>query len=218
MKLLKIQCPECREIAAMEEFSTSETGLRFRCGDCGQEIFVPNPDNIDNLDNLGKERQQATEAADSAGEIVCPKCGHAQTVDEACRLCGLNFLRFDPANLPPDPPEAAGLWEQLIERPDEMDLHERFVKACSDAERLDYATRQYRILGRRPGMAEVAERLKLRVLSLAQARIAPIGLDAGPRDDPGHRNRIFMWVMLLLALAGFIFLVYYSSEMLEKLY
>ena len=228
---MKVQCPECREIVAMEHFSTSAEGLRFKCAECGRVHFLANPD------NLGEEEGAAAAPAETEAETAapsptpaqasakrledertCPKCGHAQSGGDACVKCGLNFLRFDPANLPPDPPEAAALWAQVMTTPGDDALHERFVQACNKAERLDYATRQYRILGREPGQEATAARMQVRIVSLAQAQLAPAGLEAGPSEKPKRNSRIIMWVVLVLGLGALGYLIYSSSEMLKKLY
>ena len=40
---MKVQCPQCREIVEMVEFSTSEEGLGFTCSNCNESIFLANP-------------------------------------------------------------------------------------------------------------------------------------------------------------------------------
>lgn len=217
---MKVQCPECREIVPMQEFSTSTEGLRFKCAECAQTHFLENPDNLEpGADQAGAQPPpQAPRQQPKPDERVCPKCGHAQTGGEACNKCGLDFLRFDPENLPEDPPAAASLWAQLVDAPREEALHERFIQACNDAGRLDYATRQYRILGRQPGLAATAERMRVRIVSLAQAQLAPAAMEGGPSEGPKRTSRIIMWVVLIFGLGGLGYLIYSSSEMLKKLY
>ncbi len=219
---MKVQCPECREIVAMVEFSTSAEGLRFKCAECGRTHFLANPDNLDAEVGDGARAVSPAEEAAAPGpdpdERLCPKCGHAQSGGQACNKCGLDFLRFDPSNLPPDPPEAADLWTKVLDAPGEDDLHERFIQACNQAGRLDFATRQYRILSREPGMGAVAERMRVRIVSLAQAQLANPALEAGPSDAPKHTSRLVLWILLILAMGGLGYLIYSSSEMLKKLY
>lgn len=219
---MKVQCPECREIVPMTEFSTSAEGLRFKCAECGRTHFLDNPDNLD-ADSGQAERSvspatDVTASSPDPDERLCPKCGHTQSGGPACNKCGLDFLRFDPDNLPPDPPEAAEIWAQVLEAPSDDARHERFIHACNNAGRLDYATRQYRILSREPGMGAVAERMRVRIVSLAQAQLANPALDAGPSDAPKRTRRVAMWIMLILAMGGLAYLIYSSSEMLKKLY
>jgi len=222
---MKVQCPACREIVAMEVFTTSSQGLRFCCTECGRITFLDNPDNLDAQPDEPAAAEPVvppeagrTEAQPAPDERTCPKCGHAQAGGQSCNKCGLDFLRFDPENLPPDPPEATDLWARLIDHPQDEALHERFIQACNQAGRLDFATRQYRILSRRPGLAAVAERMRARIVSLAQAQIASATLTVGPNEGPKLTSRIIMWVVLVLAMSGLAYLIYSSSEMLKKLY
>lgn len=223
---MKVQCPECREIVGLEEFSTSEAGLRFRCPECDRINFIPNRRSLAAEADPGGDSPPPGKPALAAASPtppgpearLCPKCGHTQPFGDACNRCGLNFLRFDPANLPSDPPEAAELWEQIQHRPQDLELHERFLEACYRAGRLDHATRQYRVLGRDPRSSEVVLQMRARIVSLAQAQLAPAGLVGDDREAAKRRSRIVMWVVMILALGGFALLVYYSSDMLKKIY
>lgn len=222
---MKVQCPACREIVKMERFVTSTEGLRFTCPDCEQLVFVANADNLD--EERDSEATQATQPKQAAptvapavpdeDQITCPKCGNTQADKDNCHRCGLNFLRFDPANLPPDPPEAVAAWKAVEADPDNLDLNKAFVEACNQAGRLDFAGRQYRLLGRDPAWTDLVERMRLRIATLAQAQLAPGGLQTSSANDPKRTSRIFMWVVLALSLAGFCYLIYISSDMLRDM-
>jgi hypothetical protein len=198
---LKIQCPSCKEIVDMNDFSTSSEGLRFCCPACGQQHFLENPT---------KEPPTAvgpdtTEPA--PGQIVCPKCGHSQEKGEACHRCGLMFARWDPANQPAPPLQAENLWAEIERQPHDVDLHEQFVQACHAADRLDYATRQYRILEKRPDLKAVIERMQQRIFSLAQSRIVPMTHDDPGADKKRQLMRLLLWVLLAASIAAFAYLL-----------
>lgn len=219
----------------METFATSSEGLRFLCPECQHIHFIENKANLDKqetgvhaspYDEDTGEPEPTSDATKPATPVpplrgeqkICPKCGHAQSGGTSCHKCGLDFLRFDPANLPPDPVEAALIWSRIEHDPQDQALHEQFLNACNKAGRLDYATKQYRILSRLPGMANLSQRMQARILSLAQAQIMPGGLEATPRDNPKTKSKILVWLLLLLSLGGIGYLIYASSKLLEKMY
>lgn len=211
---------------AMDSFETSADGLRFLCPECKSIHFIENKANLDQeqtqqqagLDDISYPSSPPETEREEGEQRICPKCGHAQTGGASCHKCGLDFLRFDPSNLPPDPKLGSRIWAQIEHNPQDQQLHENFLKACNEVGRLDYATRQYRVLSRLPGMAKVSQRMQARILSLAQAQLMPGGLEATSRDDPKKTSRILVWVLFILALGGIGYLIYASSELLEKMY
>lgn len=211
---MKVQCPSCRDIVEMAEFSTSAAGLRFVCPACGASNFIPAPESGPAPPAQAEPPASPAPPAEAARpadaeEIVCPKCGHAQHDPYACHRCGLVFDRFDPASLPPDPLEARQLWEQIERRPGDEELHERFIHECSQLDRLDYATRQYRVLARRSGNREVAERMLARVAELGQARLPAPGPDHDQARQQGRTLRNILWVIVLVGLGLLAYLVFH---------
>lgn len=205
---MKVQCPQCRDIVEMVDFSTSDEGLRFTCGNCQKESFLPSP---------GAETARPEPAAPAApdGEIICPKCGHSQKDPFACHRCGLVFGKFDESSLPPDPEEAAGLWNEVLLLPADEGRHEAFIEACQKANRLDYAARQYRLLLREPDKKDLAEKMLEKLFSKAQAQLAPVTLAGeGRREDRKKTGRILFWI--LLAVCGGL-LIYYIITMTDML-
>lgn len=224
---MKVQCPSCREIVDMQEFETSAEGLRFVCSACGASNFIANPSGPAAGTTGAPEQAVAGGVLSAAGpealapaaparagaaadEILCPKCGHAQSDPFACHRCGLVFERFDPSKLPPDPLEAARLWDQLEQRPGDEELHERFVHECTQLDRLDYATRQYRILARREGGREVAERMLARVAELGQARLPASVSSHEQTREQGKTLRLILWAVVLLGLGALAWAVFQS--------
>ncbi len=211
---MKIQCPSCRDIVELEEFTTSEAGLRLRCPACRQVSFLANPGSFAE-DGSAATTEPAPEAR--AGGVTCPKCGHAQADPLACHRCGLVFARFDASALPADPPEAAALWRELEASPGDEGLHERFLLACDRANRLDYATRQHRLLERRGAPPELLARQRQRALQLAQAKLLPGGLQPSDRDAARGRSRWFVYALLLAAVAGLSYLIYSASDLMRTI-
>jgi hypothetical protein len=206
----------------MEDFSTSAEGLRFNCPDCLDINFLPNPVAQTAVATLEPPEAPLPEPSRSPVtitetspennmELICPKCGHAQNDPHACHRCGLLFAAFDPDSLPPDPPEAAALWEEVLKRPHDLDLHEQFVQACSKVQRFEYATRQYHILKRETGMADIAERMKDRILSLsmAQSQMSPITLDMDSMGEEMQRKKKLLWSMSLVLMIIGLAVVFY---------
>jgi hypothetical protein len=219
-RAIKIQCPECREIVSLERFTTDREGLHFECAECGRVNLVANADNLPGAAATADPAPAATAgaaAAAGADGIMCPKCGHTQTGGQSCHRCGLDFLRFDPANLPQPPPGAAELWSAIEARPDDADQLQRFVDLCAEHDRLDFASRQARILARQPGGAAAAAQLQARIAALAQARLAAIAPSpAVDEEDKKQRSRVVWWVLLLVALGALGYLVYTASEKMGR--
>ena len=131
---MKVQCPECRDIVEMKQFSTSAEGLRFCCDSCQAICFIPNANSlIPDREQTGQTKQnkepptpvdevynppaQPAPKPDKQLVLTCPKCGHAQAAGDNCNRCGLSFSKFDPANLPPDPKEAVDIWQEILSNP-----------------------------------------------------------------------------------------------------
>ncbi|MBW1806740.1 MAG: hypothetical protein JRJ87_01010 [Deltaproteobacteria bacterium] len=219
---MKVQCPACRDIIEMEKFSTSDAGLSFVCTNCSASNFIKNPQS--QSQTAGSSPPATSHAGDQvqaeledSGNIVCPKCGHSQADPHACHLCGLVFSKVDQASLPPDPAEAADLWQQITSNPDDEDLHESFMKTCIAANRLDYAARQYRIFSRQPGQQQISERMLSRLLAKGQAHMAPASLAPGAREDPKRKGRIIFWVLMLLSAALFAYFIIYAAEAMQNM-
>ena len=220
---MKVQCPECRDIVDMQDFTTSDMGLSFVCPNCEKSIFLENPH------AGGQEKPEPAEKAaapassaktapkQSEGEVICPKCGHSQNDSHACHLCGLVFDKFDPASQPPDPPEAAEIWQKIQKVPFDEELHESFMKAALAAQRLDYASRQYRLMLRDPQREEMARRMLGRLLAKGQAQIGPVSLTPALRDDPKRKGKIIFWVLLVISAALFAYFIIYAAEAMNKM-
>jgi len=100
--------------------------------------------------------------------IICPKCGNAQNDARACHRCGLMFSKFDSRLLSAEPPAIVELWEKVLTRPADSQLHESFQKACLDAGLADVALRKYRLLSLQPEQQSVAEEQLQRLATLGQ--------------------------------------------------
>ncbi len=217
---MKVQCPACREIVEMEVFSTTEAGLSFDCPGCGKSNFIPNPQADKELHTQAPaETATETVAEQDAGddEIVCPKCGHAQKDLYACHRCGLVFAKFDASNEPPEPNAARELWLRIEADPHDQDLHEEFIKASMEARRPDYAARNYRILSRKPGMGELAEKMLVRLQTKLQAQLAPGSLSPTSSDNPRRWGKILIWTLLAASIALLAYLLYNSVGLIDKI-
>lgn len=209
---MKIQCPRCKEIVELERFATSEQGLHFCCGACGERVFVENRRSLPPVETPALGDGPPPIPAEP-GETVCPKCGHAQADPVACHLCGLVFARYDPSLLPPDPPEAVAAWERVCKQPEDEKAHEEFQNACLSSGRLDFAVRRYRNWSREPGREKLARRMLDRVTQLGQASLgAPLA--GGPRAHPAATvGRVLKWLAVLIILGS---LVYVAITLLGR--
>jgi len=208
---MKVQCPQCGEMVEMVDFSTSAEGLRFTCPNCKQESLLASP----------KEEPAAAAAPEptaETGEVICPKCGHSQKDPYACHRCGLVFDKFDESSLPPEPEKAAGLWKEVLRLPSDEDRHEAFINACQQADRPDYASRQYRLMLREPDKKELAEKMLEKLFTKAQAQLAPVTMSGeGRRKDRKKTGRIIFWILLAICAGLLIYYLITMTEMLNRI-
>jgi hypothetical protein len=211
---MKVQCPDCREIVEMVEFSTSEEGLGFTCGNCKKAVFLANPK------AAGPVKKARPEPAPPAppDEVICPKCGHGQKDTYACHRCGLVFEKFDESNLPPDPEEAAALWKEIQLLPADESRHEAFLEACQKADRMDYAARQYRLILREPAKKALAEKMLERIFKKAQAQLAPAAIATESRRGEGRKkSKIVVWIVLAACGGLLLYYIITMTDMLSRM-
>ncbi len=213
---MKVQCPNCREIVEMKVFSTTEAGLSFDCPGCGKSNFVANPQPKEKSPPEAPA-ETAVEQDASDDEVVCPKCGHAQNDTYACHLCGLVFAKFDAACEPPEPQAARELWLRIEAGPQDENLHEEFIKASLAAGRPDYAARRYRVLSRKPGLRELAEKMLARLQAKGQAQLAPGSLAPKSSKDSRRPGKIVIWILLAASAALLAYLLYNSANLIDKM-
>jgi hypothetical protein len=198
----------------MVEFSTSEEGLGFTCGNCNQANFLANPQAAGPAET---EQPPAAPAA-PANEAICPKCGHGQTDTYACHRCGLVFEKFDQSELPPDPEEAASLWREIQLLPSDRARHQAFLDACLKANRPDYAARQYRRMSREPSQKTVAEKMLEQLLKKAQAQLAPAAIATqSRRGESKKKGKIVVWIVLALCGGLLLYYIITMTDMLNRI-
>jgi hypothetical protein len=106
-------------------------------------------------------------------------------------------------SMPPDPEEAARIWRHVVRHPEDLSIHDHFLEACHRADRLDYARRQYNLLARKPGTAEILERVKPKIQSLISAELAPLQFAlCPPRTASASRVRRIAWTVVIVAVAA----------------
>jgi hypothetical protein len=89
------------------------------------------------------------------------------------------------------------------------------LNACQQANRLDYAARQYRLMLRQPEHKARAELMLEKLFSKAQAQLAPVAMAGeGRREGRKKKSKIIFWI--LLAVCGGL-LIYYIIAMTDML-
>jgi DNA-directed RNA polymerase subunit M/transcription elongation factor TFIIS len=229
---LKIQCPACRELVELLDFSTSESGISFRCGACGQESFVRNPhaQNVVKPEGGATPKQQISDkdlavVSDKkipggevrSAEIICPKCGYGQDDHVACHRCGLTFAKYDPDALPPDPEAVVAAWATVQRQPLSDDAHEAFLQACLTANRLDFGARQYRRLARDPATRDKTEKMLARLFQVGQARLGAHADLSASQNRPTSRAKAMRWILFLAAAGLFSYFIMKLTDLLNML-
>jgi predicted RNA-binding Zn-ribbon protein involved in translation (DUF1610 family) len=238
---VKVQCPACQKLVVLLDFSTSDSGLSFRCGACGRESFIKNPQaqNVGGLQvggipaeagiQFSKEVLDPSQAArrlrggdvfttqSRSVEIICPKCGHCQNDPVACHRCGLTFAKYNPGVLPPDPETAVAAWEQVQLSPLSDEAHEAFLQACLTADRLDFGARQYRLMARDPIKREKAEKMIARLYQVGQARLGAHADLTVSKERPTKLAKVVRWILVLAAAGLFSYFIMNLTDLLSKL-
>ncbi len=229
---LKVQCPACHELFELVDFSTSEVGISFRCGLCGEESFIrkSNPRDVAKPQETAAPKQRTVDKGAAAGsdkgqpgaekkspEITCPKCGHSQSDPVACHRCGLTFAKYDPRALPPDPAAVVAAWAEVQQNPLSDDAHESFLQACLAADRLDFGARQYRLMTRNQAVREKAEKMLAHLYHVGQARLGVHADLSVSQNRPNSRAKATRWILVLVASGLLSYFIMKLTDLLKML-
>lgn len=81
---------------------------------------------------------------------TCPKCGYANVADAVeCSACGVIFSKLSDPDSAPDAqvlanPAIVAQWKDVVQNYADEDLHEAFIQSCLAAQKLNFASQQYR--------------------------------------------------------------------------
>lgn len=126
--------------------------------------------------------RSAVDKVPVTAEMKCPKCGTKNAISAAeCKVCGIVFAKAK-ALFRQEKPENEGitgeislagrrelaeLWENVMADYEDLDRHDRFVRACYEAGCLPYASHKYaQILSATPN-EEIAKAMRKRIVALA---------------------------------------------------
>ncbi len=203
---MNVQCVLCKEIVDIGDFRSSNSGIEITCSACGGTYSV---------DAVRSSAPRSPEA----GEVACPKCGQPAPEDlAACATCGLVRERFDgfESSQGSHAPDAlAELWESCRDSWDDLEAHDRFIKAAMVAEAYRYAAARYRQALRenrddpiaRSGLDDVARRAETAILQSASA-----GRYEDDHKQPYKSVTLLLVVLVALIAMGMVYAVAIRDE------
>ncbi len=158
--LLKIRCPKCLKLYAVNRAEMHETRPKFQCRACHEKFWVTAVDVAKNDEEvMGFPMDWLATTVDAPAVLddraySCPKCGEPYSAGQhECTKCGLVFIKFVERNLVeqktiPDegisaPSEVKQAWDEVVARYDESSVHNKFIELANRYDCLDYAAKRY---------------------------------------------------------------------------
>ncbi len=214
---MKAECERCKQIVELS-FAPTAGGIDVACSSCGARYFV-----AAEAEKLSAA-PRGPAAKPTAGEQECPKCSLVQPRAEACRRCGLVFVRWkgaeaEPAAVAAVPSDgsAAALWAAVEGGWNDDVRHDAFLAFCQRTDQFSYAAGRYRAAQTSRGAAaEPAaaralariEKLAITVLELSSRK----GAGVAGQPLPYRRTMTLLAVALFLLTGGLLWVVFRQSR------
>jgi len=172
-KLLRYQCPLCKELTILENFETNDEGIAIVCSECEGIFFYRSPRTIpftpaiknSLFSNLEKTKSQKETEATSINKEekegrergernikTCPKCSTTYAKENnSCPNCGLLFSNIGRTFVPtkkdevklPQKEMAISLWEALLPDWENLEAQDKFTRFCMSNDLVDFASASY---------------------------------------------------------------------------
>lgn len=224
---LRVRCPECLKLYAVNTAEISESRPRFECVDCHTHFWFSYPEALDMGDEIlaypmswlepetefRKEQEPAksSKASVSTQVFSCPKCGQAYAAgDTECVKCGVVFLKIKESPRPDGSelsvaPEVRDAWQAVLDTYENFETHQNFINAAWADRSLPYAAEQYqRILDVCP-QDELAQKAQKQVDALNFARFE----SQAPLPEPNLTKGIFNGLELSIRKMKFTTLIFF---------
>lgn len=201
---MKYVCDGCNRLVDLLAFEIVEEGLEVVCPACGGKsrggvaLAAPPP-------KPASAAPPPRATAHWPRAMVCPKCAAPRPPGRPdCARCGLVFERFNPEDFAlPEPLES--LWKDLGSRWSDPASHERFLDACSAAERLTEAVRRYRLKAEQDPNDAIAQRYRDDLIERLMAAAAL----PSRSEDRGERRRRWNIAVAGLVMLGIAALAFF---------
>jgi ribosomal protein L32/DNA-directed RNA polymerase subunit RPC12/RpoP len=192
---MRFLCSGCERLVDAAAAHVVADGVRIDCPKCGAAELIKVAAEPEPPDEEAPAR--VLDAADaSADDTTCPKCGTARPAGEACPRCGLARAGWQPETDRGAPPaHIAALWEEVEDRWDEAQVHDRFVAECRSAGALSFAAHCY------------SSRSDARARTQTE-RIAVLAMDALRASEASSARpglgRVVGWLAVALVFGGLV--------------
>lgn len=234
---LIFQCPLCKNLTRLVDFSASEDGLIVRCEICEKKFFSPSPQKqlpkqsksihkkeqvvsdiseqvVSDISNDEKDIKKPT----NTDKKECPKCGFFADKDrEDCPKCGLAFenvgVTFEPPAIkePQTPQEelAQELWNDILLTWTEESKHEKFIQFCVINELFEFASIRYNKEKRIRDDSVAEKQLKALFKSVQQSLFL-----ANKEKDSDKSTKYTRNILIVLVSLGLIVVFYFLMQAL----
>lgn len=228
-KYLRVRCPSCLKLYAIDSAEIREARPKFACVECEQKFWIPFPEALDSAEALMGFPQEWDARIEVPNEdqlkgpispsedtkpspkldiraFSCPKCSEPYAAGQMeCQSCGVLFKKFiERARLPLSsintPREVRVAWDEAIENYEDFQKHQNFIRVCQTQDCLEYAFQQYHQILQVNPSDEIALRAQKELSALALT-IAEV------RTVPKAGRQLSMPRFPKLRLVNFLFLL-----------
>lgn len=180
---MKVRCPQCFKLYAVDATEIVEAKPQFACSKCQTRFWFPFPESAGAAEIMGfpvawLENPGAPEAPVPAPPKVesrfhCPRCQAPYSAgDPECPKCGVVFAKLDfieDSRSVAASPQLRRLWHQVMDNYASKHHHRRFVHAAQKENNLSYASQQYQRILRGHAGDETALQMQKEITALAEA-------------------------------------------------
>lgn len=213
---IKVRCPECLKLYAIDPEEIKSTKPKFQCLQCKTKFWLAYPESLGQDEIIGirwtkihettfvspnatdhEGVAESTEIALKPSMDPCPQCHQLilRGISE-CPKCGVLIQRFlslkklreEEEQGFPASRELRRIWTEVIDRYDDKKVHQDFIHACQNERNLAYAARQYgKILSALPS-DEMGLTMRDQIVALTQLSVNTHGKSDKPRKEKAFWN------------------------------
>ena len=219
--VVKVRCPQCFKLYAVDGAEITEAKPQFACSKCETRFWFPFPESLGANEIMGfpvawleapaGETESATALAPSVPaepkverHFNCPRCQARYSAgDPECPKCGVVFAKLDFIEIDRTvavSPQLRRLWHQVMENYGAKPVHRKFVHAAQREKNLLYASQQYQRVLKAHSGDETALQMQKEITALT---VATEGM-AKPMKSFRARDLMPRLTTLLMVIGGVI--------------